>query len=57
LKGSGFVITSNRPRGKFGSLEWRCFRSMYIIREEGFEQEDWNYDDIADISILVREEN
>jgi len=28
-----------------------------LFGEEGFEQEDWNYDDIIDISILFREEN
>jgi len=28
-----------------------------LFEEEGFKQEDWNYDDIIDISILFREEN
>jgi len=28
-----------------------------LFGEEGFEQEDWNYNDIIDISILFREEN
>jgi len=28
-----------------------------LFGEEGFEREDWNYDDIIDISILFRKEN